>query len=558
MSSRFYAKRTRNPNKQALDPNITHASTPEIANIAVENIRNFVLDRGFDASYIEDNENDNEKVLSQALSRNIFEGTYLNATFLSSSGTDTYTLTHPSGNTRRITDLTSNVFSVDFVIPSGGTNTLTSVAIKITGWNGSVAKPLYYYDKTSTVLASSLAANYAYKITYDPTLNSGSGAFYLVSSSKTAIDLSNVSSIPKGYLYGFTLSNNTLTPNTVIDIQDGVARDNSDTVNIKIDTVFTKSISSSFTAGSGNGGRGTGVNLVNGTWYHVFAISNGSTSDVYFDTSVSAQNIPTGYTYFRRVGSIYYIDGTSGIRRFTQVGNEFLWSTSITDISSQSQSFNTETLRTLSVPSGVKVDALVSLALIPTGSLNTEIYAKHYSPDITISTLSINNCSAYVRTDSSSGSDWSFSPAIPIRTNTASQVKTNALRNTGSGTLSISMFTDGWIDVSLGVVNNSASQSITGSNTQNGYVILPNGLIMQWGVLNQSLSADTSYTITLPIAFPNAFFTATATVRNTNASTTKEWLIQYQSNTLSTLTLFSANASGGINTDGANWMAIGY
>lgn len=47
----------------------------------------------------------------------------------------------------------------------------------------------------------------------------------------------------------------------------------------------------------------------------------------------------------------------------------------------------------------------------------------------------------------------------------------------------------------------------------NGYCKFPNGLIMQWGVLNlDSEPADgLTQTITLPISFPNSCFTAHAT-----------------------------------------------
>lgn len=79
-----------------------------------------------------------------------------------------------------------------------------------------------------------------------------------------------------------------------------------------------KDIDTVWAQGDSVGGRaGT---LVNGTWFHVFVIKNtaGTITDAGFDTDINAANLLTasGFTKYRRVGSVYYVNASTGIRDF--------------------------------------------------------------------------------------------------------------------------------------------------------------------------------------------------------------------------------------------------
>ena len=123
-----------------------------------------------------------------------------------------------------------------------------------------------------------------------------------------------------GYINGFTLSNDGSTPNTVLDIAAGYAADSTDAVMIT-GTAFTKKTGASWAAGSG----GYMCSVTTSTWYHVFAIINSGSFDVYCDTSPSAANKPASTTAFRYIGS-FLTDSSSHIIAFTQYGQNFVWS----------------------------------------------------------------------------------------------------------------------------------------------------------------------------------------------------------------------------------------
>ena len=124
--------------------------------------------------------------------------------------------------------------------------------------------------------------------------------------------------------YGMIMSNDSGTPNTILDVSAGVRPDSTFTTAITL-AAFTKSIAGSWTAGSGNHtawALRTAPPRTISTWYHVFAIINSGSADVYFDTSISAANAPASTTAFARIGSIF-LDGSGHITPFLQEGNFF-------------------------------------------------------------------------------------------------------------------------------------------------------------------------------------------------------------------------------------------
>lgn len=157
-------------------------------------------------------------------------------------------------------------------------------------------------------------------------------------------------SVIPGYINGYTLSNDGTTPNSVLDIAVGYASDSTNASMIT-GTTFKKSTAGSWTAGTGNNGMGTGLTIAASTWYHVFAIIKSGAYDVYFDTSATAANAPSGTTYFRRIGS-FLTDGSVHILGFNQQGNRIYWGVQKLDINAVNTG-SAITGETFSVPLGI-------------------------------------------------------------------------------------------------------------------------------------------------------------------------------------------------------------
>jgi hypothetical protein len=177
------------------------------------------------------------------------------------------------------------------------------------------------------------------------------------------------STVLPGYIWGFTLSNDATTPNTILDIANGTATDSTGTVTIT-GTAFTKTISGTWVAGTGNAGMGTGLTATASTWYHVFAgIASGS-YDVFFDTSLTAVNKPSAFTSFRYIGDIY-LSSSTYITTFTQAGQKITWGTAPIDLNGGTAL--TETAVILSIPPGVVTFPILS-AYVNGTVINDRIY----------------------------------------------------------------------------------------------------------------------------------------------------------------------------------------
>jgi hypothetical protein len=90
--------------------------------------------------------------------------------------------------------------------------------------------------------------------------------------------------------------------------------------------------------------------------------------------------------------------------------------------------------------------------------------------------------------------------------------------------------------------------------SSNGYAQLPSGIIIQWGVSQSSVSADTAIVETYPIAFPTAAFQVVASHSNAGATNEKSSVNVYSVSSLSSFT-YNLSASG---TQDVRWIAVGY
>jgi hypothetical protein len=242
----------------------------------------------------------------------------------------------------------------------------------------------------------------------------------------------NTIALPRSYLAGLTLSNDGGTPNTILDISAGSCRDGTDATNIVL-AAFTKSTGGAWAAGSGSNGMGAGLTIAVSTWYHVFAIINAGSADVYFDTDAGAANKPASTTAFRRIGS-FKTDASAHILAFSQFGEEFLWGAVIQETSAATVPTSATLLSLGGIPSGVKVRARLRIIV-----LNASVqHVLVQSPDETSAIANATLGNADVTAPSASGN---FGNLI-VRTNTSAQVRWST---TGSGMTAYTV-SYGWFD----------------------------------------------------------------------------------------------------------------
>jgi hypothetical protein len=166
-------------------------------------------------------------------------------------------------------------------------------------------------------------------------------------------------SLPRNYIAGYTLSNNVSVPNTDIDIAIGICQNSTNVQGITLGSAFTKRLSAAWVAGTGAGMLDTG-SIASNTWYHIFAIAkDDGTSDILASTSATTPTLPTGYTKFRRLGSIS-TDVSSNIKAFRQNGDVFI-RTAIEDYRVASLAAGALASLTLSTPAGVKTQPLLNI-----------------------------------------------------------------------------------------------------------------------------------------------------------------------------------------------------
>jgi hypothetical protein len=185
---------------------------------------------------------------------------------------------------------------------------------------------------------------------------------------------------------GLVIANSGGDPTNDIDISPGVAIGSGGEI-LELTATITKQIDVPWAEGSPgpSGGLFTGT-VAADTVYHVFIIRKDSdgTIDAGFDTSVTAANIPVGWTAFKRVGSIITVTGPA-IKTFTANeiaggGLEILWDTLPDEFSGATSA--TAALLTLTIPTGVKMLSILNIALDRAGGGNPG-FTYFSSPDQT-------------------------------------------------------------------------------------------------------------------------------------------------------------------------------
>lgn len=234
----------------------------------------------------------------------------------------------------------------------------------------------------------------------------------------------------RSYLAGLLLS--TAGGSGTFGIAAGQATDSTNVSLMNLASAFTKT-TASWALGTGNGGLDTGA-IAGTTWYHVFLIQRVDTGvvDVLFSLSASAPSLPTNYTLFRRIGSMR-TDGSSHWLAFTQLGDEFQWTTPITDVNVVNLGTGV-TAYTLTVPPSVQVKARIR-GLIS----NASTVAVNIFPLTETGTTASSSGNAVAITEA--GTQFSGFE-IDVMTNTSAQI--DAVANAASTTLTA--LTHAWID----------------------------------------------------------------------------------------------------------------
>lgn len=175
------------------------------------------------------------------------------------------------------------------------------------------------------------------------------------------------SALPRSYISGLVLANNSGAPTTSVDISVGVARDSGNTYDLSLTSTLTKRINATWAVGSTNGGLDTG-SVATSTWYYVWLIRRSDTGvvDALFSTSATSPTMPANYDAKRLLGSIK-TDGSSNILAFTAYetagsGVEVLWSSPPLDINLANTLTTTRRTDTLSVPPAYSVEATINIA----------------------------------------------------------------------------------------------------------------------------------------------------------------------------------------------------
>lgn len=244
--------------------------------------------------------------------------------------------------------------------------------------------------------------------------------------------------VQRGHIFGLALANNVTDAVNDIDIAVGEAASSATTpALITLAAALTKRLDAAWAVGNNQGGLDTGT-VSNGT-YHLYLIRRPDTGvvDACFSLDASSPNtssfIPSAYTQYRRIGAVMRSGGA--IRAFKQYGDDFLLNAPATDVNVTNPGTAAVT-RTLTVPAGVEVRALLTAFITDAATSNT----------MYLSPLSLSDATAAV------GGAFQLSTAtgarsvapVSVWTNTASQIRSRV--ENSSASTQILLTTLGWMD----------------------------------------------------------------------------------------------------------------
>lgn len=173
--------------------------------------------------------------------------------------------------------------------------------------------------------------------------------------------------LPRGYIDGLILSNDSGDTAHDIAIAIGECRDSTDAKDIANAAILTKRIDAGWGVGDDQGGMDTG-SVGNSSWYHVWLIIRSDTGvvDALFSLSATAPTMPANYDYKRRLGSVL-TNGSANIIAFIQMGEQFLWLVPKADATAAAIGTAAVTL-VISTPLGVKTFPAIGASVAKTSA----------------------------------------------------------------------------------------------------------------------------------------------------------------------------------------------
>lgn len=300
-------------------------------------------------------------------------------------------------------------------------------------YNAPVAVHSVTYNKIQQVAASRLLGNATGSLADVTEIPLGAGLEFSSGSLAAQVNPSSI----QGYISGLTLS--TAGASATFGIAVGAASDVASGGMITLGSAYTKT-TSAWTVGSAGGALDTGV-IANSTWYHAFIIKRPDTAvvDVCVGTdpttgcAAGVGNIPAAYTLKRRIGSMKTTAGGQWTA-FTQVGDQFLWSVTVNNVSAGAVTSVSRTLQTMTVPTGIQVNALFRSLLTAGGTLQLMFT----SPSESDQAVTNDNCDFSVSTTATIQSG-----RFSALTNTSAQI---GIRASNAGGTGLYVSTYGWID----------------------------------------------------------------------------------------------------------------
>lgn len=245
------------------------------------------------------------------------------------------------------------------------------------------------------------------------------------------------------YVIGLTISTNTTTPNTQMDVAAGEHRKGG---LFGTAVAMTKRIDQVWAAGTGGGWRDSATAVAVSTDYYIHSIRNNSTGalDTISSLSATAPTVPGGYTLVGRVGHVR-TDGSGNLLQRNQSGNKVVYKNPGSSFTGSGASA-TALITLADVPTGLSVDALVSGAYTATGSGSD---GSLYLWDALVGSVPPGGgCGLKVsaRANLASEIDASQSSSTPIRTSATGQVYRKV---TVAGTASYNAGVDGYVDYQI-------------------------------------------------------------------------------------------------------------
>lgn len=283
------------------------------------------------------------------------EAMFLNgfaATSVVAAGTvDAITTTPTSGATGFVIPANYTNFdgAVISFIPTGANTTAVTLSIGQTG--GSQLGTKKVFDSAGAALTGGEIGTARIELRFDAAADAAVGAWLI---QPWAEAMAAASVFQRNFLGGLNLSNDTDTDHD-INILSGEATDSTGAGALVLSSEITKRIDATWAVGDDAGGLFSGT-VANDTTYFMFLIEKDSDGsiDAGFDISITAANIPAGYTKFRRIG-VVLTNGSANILNgiWSPNGDRFTLNTPILDVDTTVGTTHVDYV--MSMPSGLKV-----------------------------------------------------------------------------------------------------------------------------------------------------------------------------------------------------------